>query len=155
MKIILERAQEKDAERIYEMQKEAFSELLMKYCDYDTSPAGEPLSRTVERLRGNNTYFYFIFSDGEIVGAIRVVDYKDENKQKRISPLFVLPRFRRRGIAALAMAEVEKIHGSSNWMLETILEEEGNCRLYEKAGYAQSGEKRRINEKMTLVIYRK
>lgn len=155
MKIILERAREKDAERIYEMQKEAFSELLMKYCDYDTSPAGEPLSRTVEKLRGNNTYFYFIFSDGEIVGAIRVVDDKDENKQKRISPLFVLPRFRRRGIAALAISEVEKIHGSFNWMLETILEEEGNCRLYEKAGYAQSGEKRRINEKMTLVIYRK
>ncbi len=154
MEIILERAREKDAERIYEMQKEAFSELLMKYCDYDTSPAGEPLSRTVERLRGNNTYFYFIFSDGEIVGAIRIVDDKDEHKPKRISPLFVLPRFRRRGIAALAIAEVEKIHGSSNWMLETILEE-GNCRLYEKAGYAQSGEKRRINDKMTLVIYRK
>ncbi len=94
-------------------------------------------------------------SDGETVGAIRVVDDKDEHKLKRISPLFVLPRFRRRGIAALAIAEVEKIHGSSNWMLETILEEEGNCRLYEKAGYAQSGEKRRINDKMTLVIYRK
>ncbi len=155
MEIILERAREKDAERIYEMQKQAFSELLLKYRDYDTSPAGEPLSRTVERLIENNTYFYFILSDGETVGAIRIVDDKDEHKPKRISPLFVLPRFRIRGIAALAIAEVEKIHGSSNWMLETILEEEGNCRLYEKAGYAQSGEKRRINDKMTLVIYRK
>ncbi len=37
MEIILERAKEKDAERIYEMQKEAFCGLLLKYRDYDVS----------------------------------------------------------------------------------------------------------------------
>lgn len=155
MTVSLERAKAKDAKNIYEMQKESFRGLLEKYEDYGTSPASEPLSKTVERLAAENTYFYFIKADGETVGAIRIVDNKDEITPKRISPLFVLPQYRRRGIAKAAITEVERIHGCSNWMLETILEEEGNCRLYEKMGYIKSQERKVVNDKMTLVVYRK
>lgn len=155
MIISLERAKEEDAKIIYEMQKESFRELLEKYEDYGTSPASEPLSKTVERLATESTYYYFIKADGEAVGAIRVVDNKDESIPKRISPLFVLPQYRRRGIAKAAITEVEKIHGQSDWTLETILEEEGNCRLYEKMGYTKSKERKPVNDKMTLVVYRK
>ena len=89
------------------------------------------------------------------VGAVRVVDKGENRIPKRISPLFVLPAYRNRGVAQWAIQAVEEQHGSSSWELETILQEKGNCYLYEKMGYHLSGEQKVINEKMTLVIYKK
>jgi len=91
----------------------------------------------------------------DIVGAIHVVDKKEDGKSKRISPLFVLLQFRNKGIAQQALIEVEKIHGNSNWELATIEAESGNCHLYEKLGYQQTGEIKIVNEKLTLVFYMK
>jgi len=53
------------------------------------------------------------------------------------------------------MEEAECIHGSENWELDTILEEAGNCYLYEKMGYRKTDKVEKINEKMTLVFYKK
>ena len=74
---------------------------------------------------------------------------------KKISPLFVMPEYRGKGVAQRALQTVENIHGSTNWQLDTILQEKGNCHLYEKMGYRQTGETRIINDKMTLVFYKK
>ena len=93
-------------------------------------------------------------ADGETVGAIRVIDKKDGSR-KRISPLFVLPAFRNRGIAQAAMAEAERLHGDDSWELDTILQEKGNLHLYEKMGYRQTGKTTGINDRMTLVFYQK
>ncbi|PZT54713.1 GNAT family acetyltransferase [Paenibacillus silvae] len=41
------------------------------------------------------------------------------------------------------------------WELATILQERGNCYLYEKLGYQQTGETKEINDKMTIVFYEK
>ena len=49
----------------------------------------------------------------------------------------------------------EQLHGCENWELDTILQEEGNCHLYEKMGYHRTGETKRINDKLTLVFYKK
>ena len=51
--------------------------------------------------------------------------------------------------------EAEKRHGSHNWTLDTILQEVGNCYLYEKLGYRQTGRRTVINENMTIVGYEK
>ena len=51
--------------------------------------------------------------------------------------------------------EIEKIHGSDNWELATILQEEGNCYLYEKLGYKRSGTITKINDRMDIVGYEK
>jgi GNAT superfamily N-acetyltransferase len=66
-----------------------------------------------------------------------------------------LPEYRGKGYAQLAMLEAERIHGASHWELGTILEEKGNCYLYEKMGYHQTGSRTVINEKMTIVDYEK
>ena len=55
----------------------------------------------------------------------------------------------------LAIKRMEEIHGSDNWELETILQEKGNCYLYEKMGYRATGKIEKINENMSLVYYRK
>ena len=143
-----------DLELIREMQKEAFAVLLEKYQDHDTSPANEPLERITWKLQQPDSYFYRIEVDGENVGAIRVVDAGD-GSPKRTSPLFILPQHRGKGYAQAAILEAEKRHGSHNWELGTILQEAGNCYLYEKMGYRQTNRQTVINDKMTIVGYEK
>jgi len=88
-------------------------------------------------------------------GGMRIVTPDDPDAPKRISPIFVLPEFRGRGYAHRAIRAGEAIYGETGWELETILQEEGNCRLYENLGYRRTGETKVINDKMTLVYYRK
>ena len=66
-----------------------------------------------------------------------------------------MPEFRGKGVAQAAILAAEVIHGSSNWQLDTILQEKANCHLYEKMGYRQPGETQVINQRMTLVFLRK
>lgn len=155
MEIQLIRASVEDAKTIWKMQVRSFAELLNRYQDYETNPANEPIDKVINRLKQDSTYFYFIRYGEQIVGAIRVIDNSDNDIRKRISPIFVLPEFRNRGIAAKAIEKAEEIHGSDNWELETILQERGNCHLYEKLGYRRTGKTQAINEKMTLVFYQK
>lgn len=154
IKFRLVRATADDAETIWKMQKAAFAEMLKKYKDYETSPANEPLEKTVDRLQSLSTYFYFIRVGEKNVGAIRVIDKKDGGN-KRISPIFIMPEHRGNGYAQAAIKAVEAIHGSRNWELDTVLQEAGNCRLYEKMGYAKTDKLKRINDKMTLIFYEK
>ena len=86
---------------------------------------------------------------------MRVVDKKDQNTPKRISPIFIMPQYRNHGIAQKAIRAVEELHGGSNWELDTILQEKTNCYLYEKMGYYKTGKTEVINDKMTLVFYKK
>lgn len=143
-----------ESEKLWNMQKEAFAELLERYRDYETNPAAEPLSRIDERLAQPFTYWYFIRVDGEDAGAVRIVDM-DDGSRKRISPIFVSPEYQGRGLAQQAILAAEKLHGSDNWALETILEEPGNCYLYEKMGYHRTGRTEKVNERLTLVFFEK
>lgn len=154
MNVELVRASMEDAETIWRMQRIAFAELLERYQDFDTNPGNEPLEKVQWRFSFPTTYFYFIQVDGVNAGAIRIIDHHDDSP-KKISPLFVLPQFQGKGIAQAAIREAERIHGSDNWCLDTILQEKGNCHLYEKMGYRQTGETRVINDRMTLVLYKK
>lgn len=155
MKISLIKANLKDAELIWKMQTEAFAGLLEHYQDTDTSPANEPIEKIISRLNQSFTYYYLIQIEEKKVGAIRVVDKKEYGKNKIISPLFILPSYRNKGIAQEAIIAVEKIHGDTHWELATILQEKGNCHLYEKMGYHTTGQTKQVNDKLTLVFYKK
>ncbi len=155
MKIQLVRATVDDAKELHAMQIESFRELLEKYQDFDTSPGNESVDKVKTRLKQEFTYFYFICASSQKVGAIRIVDKKENEKNKRISPIFVLPKFQGMGIAQEAMRLCEKIHGDDDWELDTILQEPKNCHLYEKMGYRQTGKTEVINERLTLVFYEK
>ncbi len=155
MEVKLVRIGVEDAEELWKMQIEAFQSLYEKYQDVETSPATEDIDKIQMRLNQSFTYYYFIVVDGVTVGAIRVVDKKEMGKAKRISPIFIMDEYRNKGYAQKAMRLAEEIHGSSDWELDTILQEEGNCYLYEKMGYRQTGKTETVNDKMTLVFYRK
>lgn len=144
-----------DAEKLWKMQVKAFQDLYEKYQDTETSPATEKIDKILMRLKQSFTHYYFIEENGVTVGAVRVVDRQEKGTAKRISPVFIMKEYRNRGYAQKAIQLVEEIHGSSNWELDTILQEKGNCYLYEKMGYYQTGKTEIINNKLTLVFYRK
>ena len=152
MKLI--RANINDCEKIWKMQKEAFADLLEKYQDYETSPANEPVEKIKAKLLDSFTYFYFIYDDDALVGAVRVV-HRNDSSRKRIAPIFIMKEFRGKGLAQKTFEEIEKIHGSDNWSLDTILQETGNCYLYEKLGYKKNGVIEKINDCMDIVYYEK
>lgn len=155
MSIELVNAEFKDLNTILQMQKEAFAELYAKYQDTQTSPATEKYEDILFRFKQPETIYYFITTDSIKVGVIRVVDCKDSTTRKRISPIFIMPKYRNKGYAQQAIKEAERIHGKKHWKLDTILQEKGNCYLYEKLSYHQTGKTEQINNKMTIVYYEK
>ena len=143
-----------DLETVWKMQIKAFSGLLAKYQDYDLSPANESLDKIVARFEQPWTKYFFITSEVVNVGAVRVVDMKDGSR-RRISPIWIMEEYRGKGYAQQAILAVEEIYGPDNWSLDTILQEKGNCYLYEKMGYHQTGKTEHINDKMDIVFYEK
>ena len=155
MEITLLRANINNAKELHAMQVKAFKELLEKYQDYDTNPGNESVEKVEARLKQDFTFYYFICIGQQKAGAIRIVDQKENGKNKRISPIFILPEFQGKGIAQKAIRLCEEMHGSENWELDTILQESKNCHLYEKMGYRQTERSKVINERLTLSFYEK
>ena len=95
-----------------------------------------------------------ILFDDVLVGAICV--FWREETQFWISPMFVLPEYQGRGIAQKSIRLIEGLFPqATTWELRTILQEERNCYLYEKMGYKLEDWKHSLNEKATLVHYKK
>lgn len=154
MGLSLIKAVHSDAKALLAMQKTAFGPLLEKYEDYETSPAMETIARAQARIAIASGGFYKIVSDGEWAGAMCIQQGKEEAYW--IGPIFVHPDFQGKGIAQRAMAEAEKLFPeASAWKLATLLEEKGNCYLYEKVGYVRTDRREPINDKATLVYYEK
>ncbi|AFM41514.1 acetyltransferase [Desulfosporosinus acidiphilus SJ4] len=154
MNISLTKAELKDAETIHVMQTNSFMPLLEKYQDFETSPANEPIEKIVTRLNQSFTDYYVIKNDGVTVGAIRIIKMGDQ--RYRVSPIFILPEYQGKGFAQKVFEIIERVYCDARaWELDTLLQEKGNCHLYEKLGYKRTGKMETINRKMTLVFYEK
>jgi GNAT superfamily N-acetyltransferase len=154
MEVRLKKAIDNDAQSIFDIQIEAFMPLLDKYKDYDTNPANETIDRVLTRINSPDGGFYKILADNKLVGAICV--FWKEDVQFWISPMFILPTYQEKGIAQKAIILIEEMFPqATSWELATILEEARNCYLYEKMGYNQTGDSKKINDKTTLIFYKK
>ena len=59
-------------------------------------------------------------------------------------------------MAQKAMEQAELLHAEAEtWELATILEEEGNCRFYEKLGYLATGVTNQLDDNATLGYFKK
>ncbi|SET18793.1 Acetyltransferase (GNAT) family protein [Oceanobacillus limi] len=152
--IELEKATVQDAAIIYNCQVKSFRPLLEKYKDYDHSPANETIERAVERINNPQGGFYKIMMNNNLVGAICI--YWKNNDAFWISPMFILPSYQGKGIAQKTLQLVEEMfpHAKS-WELSTLLEEKRNCYLYEKVGYKRTEVSKKVNERATLIFYKK
>ncbi len=146
---------ESDIDTVFEIQRAAYKPLYEKYHDDDLSPYMESKETVLRKYLRAGTKGYIFVKDGVPVGAVRINLYP-ESKSGRVSALGVHPQYQGQGIAQQALLEIEKIHSDvEKWFLDTIMQEAGNCYLYEKIGYRRTGKTEEINEKMTLVYYEK
>lgn len=139
------------------MQIKSFMSLYEKYHD-EGSPAIESIERVRDRASQENRKYYFIVKDGARVGAINIGKRLSDPEEPclYISPLFILPKYQKQGIGYVAIQKAFALYPDTKvWKLDTILQESGNCHLYEKCGFVRVGEEHIINDKMTLVNYEK
>lgn len=136
---------------VFYIQQKAYKPLFEKYQDKETNPFMESKEVVFEKYTRKGTCGYVFIEDGLAIGAVRVIVNNDICK---ISALAVLPEYQNRGIAQSALLEIEKIHSTAKkWVLDTLMQEAGNCHLYEKLGYVRTGEPKVINDKLTIVDY--
>ena len=153
MDIQLERATGDDAQTLLEMQKICFASHLQRYQDYETSPAMMRFERLKWQIEHEN--YYKIVSDGLCVGAIniRALDVPGGYK---LHVIYILPDFQGKHIGQTAIKLAEALFPDANsWCLETLADMPSNRHVYEKMGYQFTGETETLNDKLTLVFYRK
>ena len=139
--------------KAWRYQKKGFRDTLEKYRDYDTSPATERLKKFALRFNNPIIDSYWVLYNGRIAGAMDIGNKKEYTLLNRF---YILPEYRNRGIGQRALKIAEsKYPDSAEWRLDTISEEKNNIHLYEKLGYVEYGERKIINERMTIVNYKK
>lgn len=152
----LVRAATEDAETIHRQKHAAFWPLYEKYHDDATSPALELLSKVKNQLAQPTSDWFLIRAQGQTAGALRVVRERTEDGLPccRVSPLFVLPEMQGRGIATSALTEVFTLYPeAAQWRLSTILQEHGNCRLYERLCFRRTETEASAYPNMDFVYY--
>ena len=153
MNITIRRFQPGDLDTVFAIQRAAFLPLYEKYHDDATSHYMERKETVLRKYMRPGTTGYVFFADGIAVGAVRI---STDTGRGRVSALCVLPEHQGKGIAQTALREIERLHSDIvTWHLDTILEEAGNCHLYEKIGYVRTGQTEQLKENMTLVYYEK
>jgi GNAT superfamily N-acetyltransferase len=155
MKIHLAKATIEDAREMHQMQIKSFKNLLNKYKDYDTNPENESIEKVLARINQETTDYYLIKMEDISIGAVRIHKLKNGLKC-RIASVFILPEYQNKGIAQKVFKLAEERYKPENgWILDTILQEKGNCHLYEKMGYTKTGRTEKVNERMDIVYYEK
>ncbi|MFC4560172.1 GNAT family N-acetyltransferase [Virgibacillus kekensis] len=154
MEVRLKKATVKDAPAILDIQVTAFMPMLKKYKDYESNPANENIERVITRINNPKGGFYKILANNILAGAICV--FWKEDQQFWISPMFILPSYQGKGIAQKSITLIEeRFPQATDWNLATLIEEKGNCYLYEKMGYSATGVSKKLNDKATLIFYKK
>jgi isopentenyldiphosphate isomerase/N-acetylglutamate synthase-like GNAT family acetyltransferase len=150
--ILLSKAVLEEAEELLLMQKEVFMSLYKKYEDHDTSPVTQTMERFLKRFDIGE--YYKILYKGSLAGSVFV--YEKEPGTMKLHIINIREEYQNKGIGQEVIRRLELMYPQADsWELETILSETRNCHLYEKMGYIQSGELRHINDKLTLVNYKK
>lgn len=150
--IELAEIKENEALKAWRMQKKCFKALYKKYRDKG-SPYKNGFLHFKKIIKSPKVKTYWITYDCEKVGEIFIAVKERQNYLARI---FVQPDFQNRGIAQAAIKKAEEIYSKNPcWALDTIKQEEKNCRLYEKLGYRRTGEEKAVNNRMTIVYYEK
>jgi len=146
---------ESDIDAVFEIQMRAYRPLYEKYHDDEISPYMESKEKILGKYLKSGTKGYLFMENGIPVGAVRIL-LDPVNRCAKVSALAVIPEYQGRGIAQRALLQIERLHGDIDiWRLDTILQEKGNCHLYEKLGYVKTGKIKEIKAGMSLVFYEK
>ena len=132
----------------------AFRPLLEKYHDAEQNPACKSEERVRSDLARGDADGWLLCQDGETVGCARVV--RRAPGEYSLADLAVRPDRQGRGLAQRFLRELEGCYPQARrWSLVTILEEERDCRLYEKLGYRAERVIAQVRPGMHFVLYGK
>ncbi|MET3658650.1 GNAT family N-acetyltransferase [Sporosarcina psychrophila] len=149
MDITIKRTKEVEAQRLLEIQTEAFAEDLKRYEDYDTNPVNESIERLLRKIEA--FFHYTIWLGDEIIGGADVRDLK-ENKY-RLNRIFLSNEYQNKGLGSKIMELIESEFPSAiEWGLDTPYLNTRNHHFYEKLGYKKVGQ-HQITEKLFLIDY--
>lgn len=151
--IKLIRIKKREIFKAWLLQRKGFKETLKKYKDYKTSPATEGLISFYYKFRKCQADNYWVMNKNKIAGALCIVTKPD---CMWVGRFYILPEYRNIGIGQQALRLSESLYPTAKrWRLDTILEEKNNIHLYKKLGYREYGERKTINDKMTLIKFEK
>jgi ribosomal protein S18 acetylase RimI-like enzyme len=149
MELIIRRTFIEEAEELLAIQKEAFSEDLKKYKDFDTSPATEPIKKLLYKI--NKNFHYTILMKDKIIGGAEL--RLDSESECYINRIFLLPEFQNKGFGTEIMKYFEREFSSvKKWTLCTPHLNFRNHRFYEKLGYKKVGE-HIVMKGLNLIMY--
>lgn len=135
------------------LQRKGFKATLKKYRDYKTSPATERFISFYQKFTKQSVDNYWVIINDKIAGAICIVTKPD---CLWIGRFYILPEFRNKGAGQQALLLTEGLYpNAKRWRLDTIFEEKNNVHLYAKLGYKEYGERKIINNKMTIIKFEK
>jgi len=150
----LVRATADDAQDLLNMQRKCFKNHFERYQDLSGSPYKELLEKMLFKINHEQGSYYKIVSSKVLIGAIWI--FEKESKIFRVGILYILPEYQGKGVGQKALAMAENLHGDAKgWELECPEDLSVNRRCYEKAGYILTGEKEIINDRLTLLYYKK
>ena len=136
------------------MQKICFKKHFETYQDHSGSPYTEVLEKMVFRINYEKGSYYKIVSSNTLIGGIWV--FEKEAKIYRVGIIYIIPEYQSKGVGQKALAMAENLHpDAAGWELDCPEDLIVNRRCYEKSGYKLTGEKEIINDKLTLVCYKK
>jgi acetyltransferase (GNAT) family protein len=143
-----------DLEEHIGLQRRAFLPLLTKYQDGNFSPANITKDEMKRRIENAQGIYLKVIVDNLTAGGIYAYICNSLAKEMYISTIYISPAMQDYGLAQEAIKYLETICSDiKTWWLE--VPENENRHLYEKFGYEDTGKKIIINDKLTLVIYKK
>lgn len=150
MDIRLEIATMVDAEALVAIQKAAFRRLYDMYRD-EQSPylrGTEEFERWFER--GHDVYK--IYADDVLAGGLTVFRSRTDAHEYYLARIYISPELQRHGIAKSAIKLCEKLYpDAKRWFLDYPEDQIANNHCYEGCGYVDTGSRRVMNDKLTLV----
>ena len=154
MNIRLIKATTNDAEAMQKMQIISFTPHFLRYKDDATSPIKETLEKMLCRINDEKGCYFKIMAENIHAGCLWV--YEKEPKLYRIGIMYISPEFQCKGVGQKALTIAESLFTEAeSWELDCPADMLVNRNCYEKVGYRLTGETKSINDKLTLVFYRK
>ena len=100
--------------------------------------------------------FVYVCQMGDILCGAIILCKDPDSYHLKIHTIYVDEAFRRKGLATFLILNAEAVHSDAlYWHLETMADLSGNISLYEKLGYKKYSAPKIVNDKITIVYYRK
>jgi GNAT superfamily N-acetyltransferase len=153
MSVYIEKATLNDVFILDKIQKSAFKRLYDIYND-EGSPYLRGTDEILNWLAADDVYYWKIYFNSALCGGI--VYFNRSQGEIYLARLYIAPSCQNRGIARQAILLCEKeLDGVNKFTLDFPIDQIANKACYESVGYADTGKREKINDKLMLAVYEK